>query len=176
MSYKTIKLDYHNWKNESQQIFTLLDLMPYFSFDKDSGRLVFMVKKNSIIGSEEDLLKLKRSILEKKDYFVKHSVKKMIGFELHHIVPLLWAKNVKEFYFLDMWDNMLYIDGLSHSKISQKGNIHVRLSFYENNNIVLMNPEGDGIILVDEHNVLYGHKNQDVMKEKNLALLHSINW
>ena len=41
------------------------------------------------------------------------------GFELHHIVPLLYATNRNQFDVLDTWKNMIYIDGFTHNIITQ---------------------------------------------------------
>ena len=121
---KKQKRDFHNWHNETQQIFMLMAQTVYF--DKLKDGLVIKVGANGIFENE---IKLKRSLAQKRQYFKEHSVSKQIGFELHHIIPLCWAKTQNEFSLLDVWENMIYIDGYSHSQISQNNNLNVILKF-----------------------------------------------
>lgn len=169
---KTDKRDYGNWVNESQQVFTLLDMTPYYSYVKNENKLIFMVDEKSIISSDSELLKLRRSLETKKDYFKKHLINPRYGFELHHIVPLLWAKNINEFYLLDKWENLLYIDGKSHAVISQRGNKHVILSFFKDD-IDLSRPDGDIISLKKTENVIYNYQNKEVILKTNRELIQS---
>src|SRR5690606_14289098 len=121
-----------------------------------------------------DVTKLKRSYNEKSAYFSNHNVKKSIGFELHHIIPLLWARNSTEFFLLDKWENMLYIDAYSHSVITQSGNKHVKLDFVDSNNdITLSDPLGDVLKLENEKNVKYSPNLSCIMYNKNQELLES---
>jgi len=171
---KTNKRDFHNWTNETQQVFTLLNMTAYYQYNKTYDRIEFMVSPKHVFTTKDDVNKLKRSIGEKKSYFTEHMVDKKLGFELHHIVPLLWARNITEFFLLDKWENMLYIDGGIHAIITQSGNRHVKLRFTrENNDVVLSDPLNNKLTLKDSINVLYNSGLKKLMYDKNVELLSS---
>ena len=132
---KKNKKDFDNWKNEEQELFSLIG-DTYF-FECKDNKLYVKVGKDACY---EDKTKLRRSQIEKDEYFKKHGVGKTKGYELHHIVPLCNAKNRYEFNTLDCWENMIYIDGYNHSKISQTNNKNIVLDFDSSNNIVLRDP------------------------------------
>jgi hypothetical protein len=95
---KTDKRDFHNWLNKAAQIFCVLVQTVYF--DKRDNRLVSRELKYP----EPDKVvsvKLKRSCEEKHQYFLNHNIKRTLGFELHHVVPLSWAENIHQFTLLD---------------------------------------------------------------------------
>lgn len=172
---KTNKRDFHNWMNETQQVFMLLNMTAYYQYNEGLKRIEFMVSPDHAFTSKDDVKKLKRSIVEKKEYFNKHNIEKRIGFELHHIIPLLWAKNINEFFLLDKWENMLYIDGGNHSIITQSGNRFVKVDFSsENNDIILSDATGNKIILKDNENVLYNYKFKGLITQKNNDLLTNL--
>jgi len=171
---KTDKRDYHNWVNETQQVFMILNMTAYYQLNQALQRIEFMVSPNYVFTKKEDVNKIKRSIAQKKNYFKEHNINKTIGFELHHIVPLLWARNITEFFILDKWQNMLYIDGRSHSVITQKGNKHVKLKFLNaNHNIILISPTNDKMELIDINNVLYSYSLKNEIFNKNVQLLNN---
>jgi predicted NAD-dependent protein-ADP-ribosyltransferase YbiA (DUF1768 family) len=169
---KPDKRDFGNWKNEAQQVFMLASFTAYFNYDKQTKRLLFMVAKNAIFTSMDDIKRLKRSSVEKSKYFSEHQISKVLSFELHHIVPLLLAKSAVQFFLLDRWQNMLYIDGGKHAYISQSGNIHIKLDF-DNNDIILSDTLGNSMKLNFGTNVIYGIANKQVMTETNVNLLAS---
>lgn len=171
---KINKRDYHNWTNESMQVFMLLNMTAYYTYNEKFQRIEFMVNENYVFTSQEDVKKLKRSINEKHRYFKEHRVSKELGFELHHIVPLLWARNTTEFFLLDKWENMLYIDAKKHAIITQSGNRHVKLRFKkDNHNITLTDPVGSNIELTDKINVKYNYDFKRMLYDKNVDMLNS---
>lgn len=167
---KLNKRDFHNWKNETQQIFMLLDQTVLFELRQE--KLVIRLGETSLF---DDDTKLKRSLKEKEEYFKNHEVKKQPGFELHHVIPLLTAKSKNEFAVLDVWENMVYIDGYTHSKITHTNNKNTNLSFM-NDDIVLKDPAGvvGEIDCEKDTNVIYNTKNKIVMKEFNEQALNVI--
>ena len=165
---KTNKRDYHNWMNETQQIFMLMGQTAYF--EVDDGSLVIRVGKDALYENKEKFI---RSRTEKEEYFKQHDVVKTYGFELHHIVPLCWAKNALEFSTLDVWKNLIYIDGYKHSIITQKNNEHVKLAFV-GEDISFKNYADDEILCESGVNVLYNPKNKSTMLTYNQELLHSV--
>lgn len=167
---KTNKRDYHNWKNETQQIFMLMDQTVLFELRKET--LCIRLGETSLF---DDSTKLKRSLKEKNEYFRQHKIDKQPGFELHHVVPLLAAKNKNEFAVLDVWQNMVYIDGYTHSKITHTQNKNVDLEF-KNDDIVLTDPAGiiDNVDCVKGVNVMYSPTNKETMKDFNTLALRNI--
>ena len=169
---KISKRDFHNWRNEAQQVFMLLDMTVYFEFDSEQEHMKLMINKDKIFTSVNDITKLKRSYGEKAKYFTSHGITKNIGFELHHIVPLLWARSANEFFILDKWQNMLYIDGGKHAIITQSGNVHMRLCFH-GNDIVLFDTCNNKVHLIYNTNVIYCLNKKQIMEEANTNILTS---
>lgn len=164
---KTNKRDFHNWLNETQQIFMLMSQTAYYELSDYA--LSIRVGKDALYENKEKFI---RSRIEKDEYFKQHSVDRTKGFELHHIVPLCWAKNALEFSALDVWKNLIYIDGYKHSIITQNGNEHIKLGFV-GDDITFTDFSEDELYCVKDENVLYDTNNQDVMLSYNEALLHS---
>ena len=163
---KTYKRDFHNWKNESQQIFMLMKQTVFY--EERNEELFIRIGDNGLF---EDESKLKRSLSQKIEYFRKHNISKEIGFELHHIIPLLTARNRIEFQTLDVWENMIYIDGYTHSKISHTNNKNTKLEFVGENVILQdMARVVDDILCVNKTNVLYDVSKQSVMKNYNKSI------
>ncbi len=163
---KTDKRDWHNWINESQQISSLLGQMVYFDYSQDEGSLKLRVE-NGVFDAE---LKLKRSQQAKDDYFQKHNVGKSVGFELHHVVPLCWAKDANEFKAIDQWENLVYIDAYSHAKITQNRNKNVKLDF-ENSDAVFEDMAQSQIKCKMNENIIYNKNLQNEMLIYNEKLL-----
>ncbi len=164
---KPDKRDFHNWLNETQQIFMLMGQTAYYELKNDT--LKIRVGKDSVYENKE---KFTRSKAERENYFKHHSVEKTKGFELHHIVPLCWAKNALEFSLLDVWKNLVYIDGYKHSIITQSGNIHIKLGF-NGQDATFTDFKGDKLLCKKGENILYHTKNQKTMQLYNKALLDS---
>jgi len=166
---KPSKRDFHNWKNKIDQIYYLLDQTIYFEV-RGGVQLVLKGGENSFT---EVSTRLDRSLNEKYKYFIKHEVSKVIGFELHHIVPLSWSENIHHFKMLDKWENMVYIDGYSHAKISQNHNKNVILDT-EKEDMRLSDYSGKIVYLKYKDNIIYKPTNQSEMKKYNNELLNTI--
>lgn len=168
---KINKRDFHNWKNEAQQIFGLLNTTVYFEV-RNNIKLVLNTGPNSF--SEETKEKrLSRSLNQKTLYFLKHDTNKEIGFELHHVVPLFMSENMIHFKLLDDWKNMVYIDGYSHAQISQKNNKNIILEI-KSGNVILSDYDNSKIILQNEKNIIYKLSNGKIMEEYNSELIKSM--
>lgn len=167
---KTNKRDFHNWKNESQQIFMLMKDTMFF--EQRNETLFVRIGTNGIF---ENANKLKRSLQAKRDYFINHHIRKKKGFELHHIIPLLIAKTRNEFDVLDVWQNMIYIDGYTHSKLSQTNNKNVVIKFIDSD-ICLSDAANKlpDIICRKNINVEYDIDNQEIMLNYNRNILASL--
>lgn len=140
---KTQRRDYHNWKNESQQIFSLLKNTVYFDISNNTLRL-----NTGRYGIFTDYQIQIRSESAKTDYFNKHSVSKRGNCELHHIIPFSSSRNKAEFKLIDDWNNLVYLTSVKHEEFSKSGNRNIilvispgLLSFkdFDENSIVAQN-------------------------------------
>ena len=172
---KSQKRDFHNWYNETQQIFHLLDQTVYFEVIDNQNHKQLILKKGKKSFAENNT-QLTRSKKEKDSYLNNHHVSKTKGFELHHIIPLSWSENQKHFKLLDKWNNMLYIDGFNHAKITQNKNRNVNLEVTNaNDNISLTDFSQNTVCLKYKDNVLYDPSKKEVMKQYNQELLTICN-
>lgn len=122
---KTQKRDFHNWKNQAQDIFTLLKTTIYFEADHKGFSL--NVGKLGIFESIP-----KRSQTAKQEYFKKHSISKKQNFELHHIIPFSQAKNKQETKLIDNYKNFIYIKKSKHKEFNNHNNKNVIMNMNEN--------------------------------------------
>lgn len=165
---KTDKRDLHNWKNEAQQVFMLLGQTPYFIENKGKVNMHYLELRTDKGAIFDDIKKLKRSEQQKREYYKQHNITKKLGFELHHIIPLHYATTPMEYYTLDVWENMIYIDGQNHNCLTQTGNKNTKLSF-NGNNVILTDITGklkDLLLKYKEH-VEYDVENQTIMLDFN---------
>ncbi len=171
---KTNKRDYGNWKNEAQQIFMLMDQTVLFEKGRGqySDLLYIRVGTGAIY---ENPNKLARSKQAKDDYFINHKLDRKIGFELHHVIPLLIAKNKVEFDALDVWQNMVYIDGYTHGIISQTNNKNIKIEF-NGNDICLKDISHllEDINCIKDVNVEYSIVNKETMLKYNINTINSL--
>lgn len=163
---KTEKRDFHNWKNETQSMFNSLNLMSLFEYDHTNQKLLL----KAIINNEKIIFK--RSSIIKNEYFKKHEVSKDIKFELHHIVPFYYAKDIDALKAIDDWQNLLYIDANSHRvfTLDKSAKKAIRLDF-DGNDAVLDNLVGDKIVLKYTDNIRYKTSLQERLLSYNKALL-----
>lgn len=174
---KTVKRDYHNWRNEAMQIFMLMGQTVLFEqgIGKEKDILKLKIGKNALFDSSAKLIRSKKA---KEEYFTKHNVSKQIGFELHHIIPLLMARNKLEFDALDVWENLIYIDGYTHSKITQTDNKNIVISFENNSDIKLETvvKRSQAISCVNGKHVIYNVNNIPIMESFNNNMLNSFGY
>ena len=170
---KNNKRDYHNWKNEAEQIYMLLNQTVLYEII-DKNKLVVKVGEGALFENEA---KLKRSYTEKKKYFENHDIQKTPGFEFHHIVSLFMADNKNEYSSLDVWQNMIYIDAYMHSKLHDTCDTYFEIKF-ENNNLIIEDIEctnkNKSLKLIKDKNILYNTKNIKIMKTYNKGYLESL--
>ncbi len=171
---KTNKRDFGNWKNEAQQIFMLMDQTVLFEkgLEKYKDLLFIKIGKDALYKNPK---KLARSKKAKDEYFINHNVSKITGFELHHVIPLLIAKSREEFDALDVWQNMVYIDGYTHGKISQTNNKNIKMKF-AGNDICLIDVAHifNDIVCVKGKNVEYSILNKNKMLVYNEHTINSL--
>ncbi|PIU16588.1 hypothetical protein COT20_00125 [bacterium (Candidatus Gribaldobacteria) CG08_land_8_20_14_0_20_39_15] len=162
------KRDFHNWHNKAMQVYYLLNQTVYF--ETRGEQLVLKEGPNSF---SDTAVRLDRSLNEKYQYFVTHKVVKTSGFELHHVVPLAWSENIHHFKMLDKWENMVYIDGFSHAKITQNKNRNVILGVVKDD-ITLADYSKNEVYLKHNENILYKPTNKEAMRIYNKDLLNTI--
>src|SRR3989338_842422 len=165
---KTNKKDFHNWHNKAMQVFYLLNQTVYFEVRGE--QLVLKQGKNSFSVVTN---RLDRSLNEKYQYFVKHKIEKTLGFELHHVVPLVWSESVHHLKMIDKWENMVYIDAFGHAKITQNRNRNVIMDFV-NDDMILTDYSKNQVYLKYKKNISYKPTNKHVMKKYNFDLLNTI--
>lgn len=164
-SDKIEQRDYHNWRNESQQIFMLLSQTVYFEANFDNSELKPRTQ-NGIF----DEAKLIRSQTEKKSYFAEHKIQEKRGFVLHHIVPLFFSDNQNEYFLHDKWQNMIYINGTNHNIIHQEHTKHIIVDFYDNF-LCLKSYSDEYLRLENKKDVIFSAENRTVMLNYNSQLL-----
>lgn len=108
---KTEKRDFHNWRNETQQIMSLLSNTSYFQVYDD----YFQLNINKSTG----IFEASRSEGPKKQYFARHKIQKIQDYELHHIVPLSYVRNREEYQLLDDYRNLIYLHKDKHREIKR---------------------------------------------------------
>lgn len=163
---KTDKRDFHNWRNETQSMFNSFDLMSLFEYDTDKQRLLLKANING------EKIAFKRSSLIKAEYFKQHEVEKDICFELHHIVPFYYAKDIDALKAIDNWQNLIYIDANSHKifSLDKSAKKAIRLNFRDLD-AVLDNLIGDEILLKYTDNIKYKVELQQRLIRYNQNLL-----
>ncbi len=124
---KTNKKDFHNWINESQQMFMLLKQTSYFQVDENNENIALNIGSYGIFSIDN----IKRSDKPKQEYFSLHKQQKMIDFELHHIIAISKARNKQEVSLLDNVYNLIYLHKNKHLEITKQKNTHVYLSINE---------------------------------------------
>ncbi len=160
---KTAKRHYDNWHNKAAQIYHLLDQTVYFEMRKRGREKLLFLRQGRV-----------RSFSQKMRYFQNHRVSRTPGFELHHVVPLGWSESEEQFKLLDNWQNMVYIDGYSHAKITQNRNRNVVMTANEED--LLLSDYNDGeIYLKNKVNLLYSTDKQSVMLTYNKELLDAVD-
>lgn len=170
---KTDKRDFHNWKNEAEQIYKILGQTVLYDVI-NGDKLVIKIGEGAIFENE---VKLKRSYSEKNKYFEKHNITKTPGYELHHIVSLFTANNRNEYSTLDNWQNMIYIDAFTHSKLHNISDTYFEIEF---NNAsleltdIVPGKNNPKIIFKKDKNILYDISNKEIMKKYNTGILESI--
>lgn len=163
---KTQKRDFHNWKNETLTLFDSFDLMALFEYDGSKQRLLLKA------GINGEVITFKRSSIIKQEYFKQHEVQKDICFELHHIVPFYYAKDIDALKAIDNWQNLIYIDANSHKifTLDKSAKKAIRLDFRDKD-AVLDNLIGDEVVLKYTDNIRYKIALQERILQYNKALL-----
>jgi hypothetical protein len=165
---KTAKRDWHNWQNKIDQAYFLFMQTVYFDVEGDNADFLVLAGKNS---NKSSKITITRSSDAKRQYFVNHKVDKEAGFELHHVVPLAWAANDEHFKLLDKWNNMLYIDGFSHAKVTANNSRNVIMT-NENSTIILSDFGNNHVELKIKENVIYSFEKLKVLLSYNFELLN----
>lgn len=119
---KTAARDYHNWKNESQQIFGLLSNSTYFKVVDEQ-----LLLNNGQYGLF--VQKAERRQKPKDAYFKYHHISKQAGYELHHIIPFNRAQTQSDAQWIDDERNLIYLSSAKHAEFTATQNSNVRTSY-----------------------------------------------
>ncbi len=165
---KTAKRDFHNWKNQAQQIMGLLKTTVYFEVDRNK---YFRLNVGTTGFFQAPT---KRSVVPKREYFVYHGVQKREKFELHHIIPISLARNKEEAKMIDDHRNLIYIHRSTHKEITRSGDKHVvlsmnidlaRFSDFDNTSVIEAKNDDKALYARDEKKVGVINKyNSDLLK------------
>lgn len=154
---KTQKKDFHNWINETQQMFILLKQTSYFQVDENNQNIALNIGNYGIFSIDN----IKRSDKPKKEYFKIHKQNKVKDFELHHIVAISKARNKQEVELLDNVNNLIYLHKNKHLEITKQKNIHVYLSinttiakFCDFNSAKIKANNGEEALYLKDNNIL----------------------
>lgn len=162
---KTLLRDYGNWKNESQQIYSLLANSTYFKVE--GTELILNTGNYGLFNAQAN-----RGAKAKADYFKNHNVNKTVGYDLHHIVPFAKAQNKSDAVFVDDFKNLIYLSDKKHAEFTISGSKNVILKYTQNNPNVLFMDFNDSFILVDiTKDALFSPSLLPLVKEYNIQLL-----
>lgn len=160
---KRFKRDFGNWYNESLQIFNLLNQTVYF---KTFRKTVLMLS----ISQEALEFIATRSQKQREKYFDWHNVKRVEGYQLHHLCPLSYATTRKQLELIDNFKNLIYISDKAHLKIPHDLFIQIRA---KNGRILLMNPIDKNFLDITNE-IIIDKKHLREMVQYNEKLLEKI--
>lgn len=160
---KRFKRDFGNWYNESLQIFNLLNQTVYF---KTFRKTVLMLS----ISQEALEFIATRSQNQREKYFEWHNVKRIEGYQLHHVYPLSFATTRRELELIDNFKNLIYISNKAHSTVPHDNNLLIQLVL-KNGRILLMNPIDKKFIDITDEIIINKRHIQEMLRynEKLLA-------
>ena len=167
---KLEKRDYHNWLNETEQVFNLLSQTVYFEHLTKYHTLKLRVDDSMGIDNIEHV---KRSAQEKENYYTKHHVSKANDRTLHHIVPLSEWKDPSDFKLLDDWRNMICILASSHEEIHTYPNLPMELSFSNDKNNLILSSD-TVVAYTNGSQVFYSKRQTPTMEAYNKELLGAL--
>lgn len=167
---KTAKRDFHNWKNQAQQILNLLKTTVYFEVDQNEYFRLNTSNTGFFRATTE------RKIAPKRKYFSFHQIEKRAYFELHHIVPISSARNKQDAKVIDDHRNLIYIHRKKHKQISAGGSQHVVLDINPSVAVFSDIAHDDRIKAKNKKTALYSDKPGKIktMVRYNATLLESI--
>ena len=162
---KTLLRDYGNWKNESQQIYSLLANSTYFKVE--GTELILNTGNYGLFNAQAN-----RGAKARVDYFKNHNVNKTVGYDLHHIIPFAKAQNKSDALFVDDFKNLIYLSDKKHAEVTISGSKNVIIKYTQNNPNVLFMDFNDSFILVDiTKDALFSPSLLPLVKEYNIQLL-----
>lgn len=162
---KVLLRDYSNWKNESQQIFSLLSNSTYFKVE--NNKLILNTGNYGLFDETA-----KRGAKSKSDYFKHHLMIKREGYQLHHIVPFSKAQNKSDALTIDDFRNLIYLKNEKHLEFTAAGNDNVIVKINNNQTKVAFLNFDDSFIIVDtSEDALVNKELLNEIKNYNLLLL-----
>ena len=120
---KVKRLDWGNWRNQAQQIISLLQLVTGFVVPEGAGERV-VVRSDRPVPSGYTRT---RSNGVKDKALALHSLTRQEGWELHHIVPIEYATCDAEMQLIDSPENLLCLTKEAHRQFPTTGNTTIKL-------------------------------------------------
>ncbi len=164
---KTVKRDFHNWRNETQQIMQLLKNTIYFDVREKNFAL-----NRGKFGIFPEISRQQRRLSVKQEYFSNHKVIKRDGFDLHHVVPIKFVRNKEEFILIDNYKNLIYMERSVHKNIKD---YHIVLhvdsgivkfeDIYSNSNPIEATNNLSVMYNEDLSSIMVSH-NKDILRER----------
>jgi len=93
---------------------------------------------------------------------------------LHHVVPISWAESFYHFKLLDNWQNMVYIDGYNHAKITQNRNRNVIMKLVNEQDMTLSDNLDNKVYLKYKRNLLYDPEKKSILYKYNNILNNTL--
>lgn len=153
---KSNKRDFHNWKNESQQLFGLLKITVYFEVAEN--RFIRLNVGGTGLFVEEQL-KRKQSV--KIEYFSYHGIDKNTNFELHHIIPIRKARNKPEFELIDNVKNLVYLSKSKHKEITKNHDKNAYLCINQKK-VALLDFQKNAILAENSKDAFYSEEQKTI--------------
>ena len=164
---KKEKRDFHNWKNQAQDIFTLLKSTVYFEVDNQGFKL--NMGKLGIFTFYKPI----RNQTSKAEYFSNHNIEKHNEFDLHHIIPFSKAKNKHEAKLIDDYRNFIYIKKSKHKEFKNHNNDNVIMKM-DHSKIDFFDFEGSKIEATNHETALYDSSKKDELNKYNIDLIKKV--
>lgn len=168
---KVDKRDWSNWRNESQQIVSMLSSVAGFKVYENNLVMLAGAAGAAIFSPE-------RSARVKQESLDWNSNGRREDWELHHIYPIEYATCDNDMKLIDAKENLLYIPASLHAKIPSRQNLSVKFT-YDSTHVVLLNPTvANGVpklFLTIPIEVAVKNSNLQVMADYSERLLASVS-
>ena len=121
---KVKQLDWGNWRNQAQQIISMLAMVPGFVVPIRSRETV-VARRDATI---PEGYRPQRSREVRQKALSWHGLPSTDGWEMHHIVPVEYATCDADMQRIDAKQNLLYITKNAHDQFAGRGNLRIRIS------------------------------------------------
>ncbi len=117
--------DWGNWRNEAQQIISMLELIQGFTVPWAGTDIIVVCRSDKTVPPS---YQPGRSQVAKTEAMAWHDLSLDADFELHHVVPIEYVASASDMAKVDHAQNLLYLRRGAHRQIPTKGNMAIKLS------------------------------------------------